>query len=168
MSLGAGIEFLGPWDETKRSLVELPRHLRNASKYATKEVAEEYYARLVGHIYNQDLPWFPLGEKYLKRKQSQFGNTEIYIRSSKLLDSIKVYSEGMTSSVGIKAGINHPFSKLKVYEIALQMEHGYKKIPARPLWMPTFKKMGGPVGVSLLIAKEMRKYLRDRGYPTKW
>ncbi len=165
-NLGVGIEFIGDWVGTKLSLERLPRDVSAGLKIANRKMAEDLYGRILQHVLSQDLPWLPLDPDYKERKLRRFGSSDIWVRSSKVLDSIKVYTEGYNASVGIKAGLNHPFSELKVYEVASINETGSSTRPARPLFIPSYKEYGGDDAIRKKIASALNKYLRSKGHKT--
>ena len=164
----AGIELTGDWEGTRYKLNMLDSDIKRGLIKANREIAEEIYARVVGHIYNQDLGWTPLGEKYAVRKAARWGNKGILMASDKMVSSIKIYREGLRFSVGIKGGLEHPFSTLKVAALALIHEAGSdsKGIPARPVWLPTYYEMGKEEGILRMTIKELNRHLRSVGHKT--
>jgi len=162
----AGIELLGDWAGTEAKLRKLPRHVTIGSNWANNEVANEIFARVVGHIYAQDLAWEEHSLSYSEKKIKKYGHLEILLASEKYVNSIKVYKEPNKVSVGVKPGIINPVTKVPVWKIALWLEHGTKNMPARPVWSPVYQELGGAAGIDKLLAKYLNRYLRVNGYKT--
>lgn len=115
-----------PIDEMKEQV--------EATAEATKEI-------VTGHIRRQD--W--------KRKAlspitvaSKGGNRKVYFETGQYLDSIDVIvkdkGEGVTIAV---APIGSHSSGLDMQELAVMLEYGTSKMPARPLWRPSFREVQG-------------------------
>ena len=81
-------------------------------------------------------------EKHYKSKDSRLLiNTRLY------LESIRAYKEGKIWRVGIQPGYKtqHKGSNIELRSLAEIHEFGLRsrRIPARPVWFPTYQRLGG-------------------------
>lgn len=162
------ISFVGDWPGTARKLRQLDPVLREGFQRAMEEVAYQYYEKIVGHLYGQDIPgWKKLSKGRLKARERRgiMGNTPL-LATQTYVQSINVFREGKNWVVGIKKGLKHPESKkLKVDQIAALHE----ALGDRPLWAYTFNNrgkggMGGELGIRRFVTRYMEQYLKNRGY----
>ena len=83
----------GQWKSAGITLRNLSQNIKPKAEKQLKEDAEFIQEKLIGHIDNQDLPWFSLSPITVRIKKS----SKIYIDTGTLKDNIKV--RGIKSSV---------------------------------------------------------------------
>jgi len=85
-----------------------------------------------------------LSGSYASRKAADgYDSDKILYRTGTYYRSIHVWRKGNRSYVGVKSRTYAPGSKRTVGQIALMHEVGGGRLPARPLWAPSWKEFGG-------------------------
>lgn len=168
-TIKAGFELVGEWDLAKHLIGELPLSLKKSLAKANAQVAEEIHARVLGHLYSQDLNWAPLSFSYTLRKLRELGRDDTLLATHKYAESITISKNRESFMVGVPESATHSFSgkRKKIWKTALMLETGTAKMPARPLWIPVYKELGAEVGIRKRIAKIVVKELRQKGYRVK-
>lgn len=146
------IVFEGDWRKAKRVLNGLPISLKAAATEGQKVAAEKLVKIVVGHIKKQDLGWAPLSESGARN------DDRIMIDSGTYLRSIQAWKSSTAYMAGVPKGIYNPRGN-RVADYAVYNEFGYGPGPARPLWGPSIREMGGSKGIQRIIANTMRIYI---------
>lgn len=161
--------LLGRWDEAVKTLNRLDPVIKEASLSAQMALGEQIVKVVKGHILNQDLPWLPLTEKYLERKNAVGADPRILIATQSYLNAIKVWKVGNRHLVmiGVPRGVHgttiegnsHP---LEIAQIAAIHEFAGNDKLRRPLWNPTIKEFGYGKGLlarykTLFVARARRR-----------
>jgi len=132
--------FTGDWEETRMRLREIRRkkvatavnkELRNLGRATVKLIKE--------HIDKQDLDWIPLSSSTINTK----GHDSVYLETGTFRNSIKyrIQSPSVQAAIlDIKPEGDHP-SGLPIEVLSRYLEYGTSRIPARPLWRPSFEEM---------------------------
>lgn len=164
-------ELLGNWALTQKIIKELPGDVKESYRQAQRSFGKKLERKVKRHLRNQDLPWKELAESTVKRKKSQ----EILIETSDYYNAIRTYSSGpYTISVGVKEGVyklrgkGENESKISIADYAAIHERGHvfengRVVPKRPLWVPTWKEMGGKEGMANEVIDAVNKVLARKG-----
>lgn len=145
------IQKVGNWQGTIKALEEMGHKVRPEANRAMTALAEEMKAAVIDHIYSQDLNWAPLNPKTVKKK----GHSEVYIDTQTYVNAISIVKNRNQVSAGIKKGQQYKGRKdrsVTVDQVAMWMEFGTRRAPARPLWQPTIEEFGGAHGMRDKIA----------------
>jgi len=173
---GPAIKFqlFGNWAEAIRIMNKLDPAIKAASLEAQVKILEAIKKTVKRHLRNQDLPWRPLNQYYRQRKSSGGLSTDILRGWGNYYNNIEVWKQGSQhfAFIGVKRGIytrslDGKKSKLDIATIAFINEMGGGKVPARPLWGPTIREMGGAKGIKEAFVDELHRRLKLRGIPVK-
>lgn len=160
---------IGDWNGAIRFLGELGHLVEPTAKTAINKEAEGLKTRILAHIFAQDLPWAPLSPNTIKRKKGPTKN-KIYLDTTTYIDAIRVWREGSFTTVGIRKGTTYRNRKdrsVTVDQVAIWMEFGTRKAPARPLWNPSINEAGGARGIRDRVARALFNKIKQkaRGKP---
>lgn len=160
---------MGDWDGVIDYLGKLGPKASRVVQRAQKEEAKKVIDKVIGHIRSQDLAWLPLSRDYQERK-SLANRNNIYLNTEVMIESMGVWKVGKTYFAGIKKGAAYKnrsrgSSKTTVDAVARWMEFGTRHMPARPLWNPTFREVGGAYGIRNRIAKALYNDLKSTAHP---
>lgn len=142
----------GEWKRMGIALQNLSPAIRSGVVIAQREFAIKFKKKLRHNIRTNgvEIGWAPLSPAYAawKDKQdSRYGSSNILRFSGTYYNSIDIIQKGYTVYVGIPLGKGSASSNegLSVSQYANILEHGSfaRNIPARPLWGPSFKQIGG-------------------------
>jgi len=103
------------------------------------------------HIRQQDLSWPPLSAVTVAKK----GFKTIYVETSDYYNKINAQLKtgrpggGMELTVSVRG--RHPSSGMKMQTLGEMLEYGTTKMPARPLWRPTFAELPNMAEYKALI-----------------
>lgn len=140
------IELKGNWLGVSIALERLPTEVISSAVWGQRKVAEGLVKRVKKHINNQDLGW-------VARAASTISNDpRILVDQEAYYSAIKAWKVGNSYFAGVPANASNARG-IKIADYAIVHELGWENIPARPLWGPSFKEMGGKRGVK----KEMIK-----------
>lgn len=136
-----GIERVGNWEGITRLIANLAKELKIARETALKRFGLKAEAIATKHISTQDLHWRPLNPAYLASKIRKGLSENILVATSDYYQAITTWvdkSEG-TVYTGVKKDAKNSDGGDMV-SIAAVHEFGSLsgRIPARPLWQPTF------------------------------
>lgn len=65
--------------------------------------------------------------------------------------------------IGMPYNMSRPGAGITMNQLAIILEHGNDRIPARPLWKPSYKQFGGNKEASKLLLKCIRQALYKHG-----
>lgn len=171
MRRGLALRFnlTGHWTKTVTNFKTLPRDTLVATSLAHRNFGRRLERRVKRHMRNQDLPWAPLAKStlYHRRMRGNYG-TGALMDTQAYYHAIKVWQSSYVVYVGVPrdAGVNKRGVPIAVYA-ALQ-ETGTKRIPARPLWEPSFSEMGGSAAITSETKAYIEKAYRLKGWNIRW
>lgn len=164
-NVAAGVRFdmEGEWIRASKLMRDLPMDLKKALFAGQEIFAQKYKEKLVYNINNNggDIRWEPLKAKYASQKRrdkrAKFPN-DIGRYRGYMADGIKIYHKGNYQiSIGISKtnrimGVGKE-NELTLAQYANIFEHGsvIRNIAARPLFAPTYRKMGGNIGLTKIV-----------------
>lgn len=166
-NIGAGaiipqIEKFGDWPKAHRLLGTIDGVLKNAMARANKSIADKLRAQVRKNIRENgaSIGWEPLavGTRLKKAKLGQDPDRILYA-TGLYYRSITIWKVGINYYVGVKRGIKHGNGNLTVGEIARIHESGRGNIPARPLWSPSYRQMGGSKRVKGILLWHIRNQI---------
>ena len=129
----------GDWEQLQSWLTRVQsKNYLVAFEKDLKMIGDTIAEKVKEHIRTQDLKWVPLSPVTVGKK----GSSIIYIDSGDYLKKIKtkIYPKDDGTDL-IVAVIGRHRSGMSMQEIAVALEYGTSKIPARPLWRPTFAEI---------------------------
>lgn len=174
-NLGIEIKLEGQW----QSLEQLPTKIAKSMATGYEKATDQFANRLIkvvkrsiasgtpppgGGVY-----WQPLSNKYQKKvgEHLPYYLTGLYYRSVKLRKSKTRFFVGVGSEKASGGGsrIRKGRSKLSIAAVARILEYGTLdgSIPARPLWAPAIKSIGGKAKLKQMIILEVRRSLSSKG-----
>ena len=168
-NLNPQVELFGDWAKTRKLIKLLPALILAGSVSGQQSAAIELKRIVKRNIRNNgaSLGWAPLADSYKKKKTvAGYPANRIYYASGSYYRSIKIWTKDGRVYIGIKAGAKSLSSKKKltIGKIARILEYGSMRmnIPARPLWVPSFKEFGGTRRIKGFIIWHIRNtiYLR--------
>lgn len=148
---------MGNWEGTLRMLKNLGYDVTDAYRKSQTDFAKSLRDRVIQHIKAQDLHWASLSP-LTKLRKNQKNRNKIYVDTETYLKSIMILKDGNNISVGLKRGQPYKGRKdrsVTVDQVAMWMEFGTSKAPARPLWQPSIEEMGGAKGFRDKIASDI-------------
>ena len=106
---------------------------------------------------NSGVYWQPLSEETKKRWEDH----KIYNLEGIYGKSIGIHRYKSRTFVGIPIASrpSNPNSKLTLNQVAIILEFGNNRIPARPLWLPSVKSLGGKERLKKEIMQGIRSQL---------
>jgi|SRR6478609_1014808 len=144
------IGFVGDWRKVKRLLPALPLVIKAANEAGQKKAAEQLVTLVKRHIRKQDLGWAE------KSENTRASDDRVLVDSGTYLKSILAYKQGNTWNAGVPRNIYGP-NGTRVADYAIYNEFGFgSRLPARPLWGPSLKEMGGQAGIQKIIFKVIK------------
>ena len=157
------VELTGNWAGVAVALNRLPLLVHGAAVWGQRKVCEDLVKRVKGHINKQDLHWVERASSYNPSDPRTLVDTEAYY------GAIQAFKTGMTYHAGVKSqAFNANGSRIVDY--ANMNEYGGGNLPARPLWEPSIKEMGGATGIrGIVVAAIFAKVvaLRAVGFDVK-
>jgi len=167
------IQMYGDWKAAEKAWNGLANFKRPLIKDAAKGVrvfAKKYKSLLIAGIETEGSAvgqtWVKHSEKYSKFKLQQFGNTRIMYASgaySQELRRLNIKEKRHYVELKFRRGAKNrkAWSKgINLGRYMVIMENGYGLIPARPLWAPAYRKLGGNKGLVKEILNKVGKRLR--------
>lgn len=153
----------GDWDLAQRVLAGLDKKIALGA-YQGQLSAAKKIKRIVRRNIRQDgsgLNWAPLAKSTLARKRRLGQSLNRLYATGQYYRSITIIRKGLTVKVGVKSRTPHS-SGLTVSQLATIQEFGSNdwRIPARPLWAPSFKQFGGGKRVISHMNWHIRKQIR--------
>jgi hypothetical protein len=154
------IKMIGNWKGAKRGLEELPLLVKSSALWGQRKAAERLVRIAKAHINNQDLGWAPRSERTNSSDPRILVDNEDYYKSIKAWRKDNIYYAGVPRDKYNGKGV-------RISDYATIHEHGSDKMPARPLWAPSFREIGGSKGVRQIIVDSIYnkvKILRSQGF----
>jgi hypothetical protein len=135
-----GVRFTGPWDKVKLWLRRAATG--SVGKQANEQlqaVGEETVKRVKKHIQSQDLGWPPLSRETIRKK----GHPKIYVDSGAFVSNIKMQVKEGRFKTTIFVGPTQQSTRtgLTFQQLAAYMEYGTSRMPARPVWRPSYDEV---------------------------
>lgn len=155
LKLGNGIdvEFLGNWDNVMNYLKTLPMDVMMAAQQAQATVAKNFAKEVKETILRGNVEGPP--KRYSSKDSRLLINTRTYV------DSIRAYKKGKVWYVGVEPGYKDKKGKIElrflaeIHEFGKRLPKGY--IPPRPVWFPTYQRLGGIWATRRPIWDRMKK-----------
>lgn len=143
----------GNWVGVKLALQNLPLQVRSSAVWGQQKVATKLVKIVKKHINSQDLGWVPRSAK------SRSNDPRILVDSEAYYGSIKAWRTGDTYNAGVPANAFNARG-MRIADYAAMNEYGADNLPARPLWAPSFKELGGKKGVSSIVTAAIFEKVR--------
>lgn len=161
------VELFGDWQRCERLFLGIDNSIRLGSRAGQKSAAKRLLRIVRKNIRENggSIGWPSLSESYQKRKAaSGYSPNRMLYMTGLYYRSIMIWDRGGRYYVGVKPRIYNPKSggHLTVGKIARILEHGshIMNLPARPLWRPSFRQMGGNRKVKALILWHVRNQIK--------
>lgn len=163
------IHLEGEWVKAENLVTHLGEDIQAGYDKATGDFAGKLLQRVIRCMVRGIPPpgvhWEPLSQATLQK----YGDHDPYYLTGLYSRSIGVFRYKSRTLIGLP--INSKLSSQKqitLNQLAKLLEFGgpvghNATIPARPLWNPSYKAMGGPKKLRSLIITEIRRKLRARG-----
>ena len=137
---GIDIEFMGNWDNVLNYLRKLPMPVMMAAQQGQALVAKEFAKEVQNSIL--------MGKVNGPQKKHKNHDERLLIDTKLYVDSIRAYREGKIWKVGIQPGYmtNHKSGgniELRFLAQIHEFGNATRHIPARPVWFPTYQRLGG-------------------------
>lgn len=154
---GVYVEFMGNWDGVLDYLKTLPRDVLIAAQQAQARVAKRFAKEVKETILRGDVDG-------PKKKYRGYKDSRLLINTSTYVSSIRATKEGKTWYVGIEPGYMDKKGKIELRFLAEIHEFGNpaRHIPARPVWFPTYRRLGGIHASRKPIWESMKKAVNKR------
>ena len=162
-------DLIGNWKEANYMLRTLPVRVTAAVNLATRDFSRKYIRQVKKNIQNQgaSLGWQPLSTNYIdfKTKWADSDPHQIYSFFGAMLSSMKAFKSGSTWVAGIPANTSNERmslirdgNTLTIDEYAAVLEKGTTNgnVPARPLWQPSYRQIGGNQVLQRTVANYIR------------
>lgn len=134
---------IGDWERVGNLVANINKEMVAARDLSLKRFGLKVEAVAKGHMSSQDLGWTPLKPLTVARKLSKGQSEDILIATSTYFQSITSWVDGDSVMAGVKKAAYSDDGKTELADIAAVHEFGSKsgKLPARPLWTPTFEEV---------------------------
>lgn len=161
------MQKVGDWDKVGLLLANLAKEMEIARQLSLQRWGLKAEQIATKHISSQDLGWKPLDPKYLADKVRKGLSENILVATSDYFQAIQSWVDKKTATAyaGVKKQVLNSEGEV-IADIAAVHEFGSKsgKIPARPLWQPTFKETvdwfwKSDYTPEKIFIKNIRKYL---------
>lgn len=131
----------GDWNRVRNVISHIGAEMLAAQRLSLQRFALKAEGTAKLHISSQDLGWRPLKARTIAEKAKKGYSSKILVASSTYFQSITSWVDGNTALAGVKRGVRES-NQTEVGDLARMLEFGssVKKIPARPLWQPTFEE----------------------------
>jgi hypothetical protein len=153
-------ELEGDWYGVGVALNQLPSLVRSSAVWGQRKAMELLVKTVKKHINNQDLNWEP------RSARTNSNDPRILVDDGYYYGAIKVWKQGDTYIGGVKSNaVDNKGNRISDY--AIMNEVGWEKLPARPLWAPSFEEMGGFKGFKSIVTKSIFnkvRILRSKGF----
>lgn len=164
------VKLIGEWAKVQRLLKSLDVNIRNSSLKSQRKIADKYVRLVKSHLRKQDIPgWTPLSPRYADFKMGKYGHEDILLSTYLMYDSITSWRSNGVYYAGIRNGENYP-SGVSIARVA-EIHEAWSTMgdrPHRPLWSYTWRNdMGGNKGVRAEFIEELRRRLKEQGYPVR-
>lgn len=160
---------VGDWRGVIQFFDKMGIEVKKKTIQAQFDICKKLRQKVVGHILAQDLQWATLSRSTQKNKREN--KTLIYIDTELYLNSIKVWKDGNGAYVGIKKGTvyKRKTGAVNLERVAIWMEYGTHKQPARPVWGPSMQELGGKEGIRDFVVDAIFRRLKwlAKGKPLK-
>lgn len=153
------IEKFGDWEKARYMLSTIDITLQIALTKATKSFATRLRRTVRRNIRENggSIGWVPLSPKTRKNKLRLGQDPDRILYATGLYyRSIALWKEGTKYYVGVKRGVKHGDTGKTVGEIARIHESGLGKVPARPLWSPSYRQAGGTKTLNNILIWHIR------------
>jgi hypothetical protein len=154
------IKLVGKWGLAKNAIATLPESIQRSYRAGQEKYAKKLVKTVKDHIKNQDLNWQPLAESTKKRK----GHDTILIDTKAYIESVQIYTQNKSVQVGVKRGLVNPKSGIEISRYASLNEYGSDKKPARPVWEPSIKELGGQKAIAIEVKKLILIAAEKKGF----
>lgn len=108
--------------------------------------------------------WQPLSKTYIERWNSKYPGHSVYNLTGTYLRSLGIHSYKNRTIIGLpyKSKPGNRRSRITLIQVAIILEYGSRDgtIPARPLWKPSLKSVGG----TNRLKKEIMHGIRSQLY----
>jgi hypothetical protein len=135
------VRFYGDWGKAKLWFNKMETaDFNKVFRKELKALGKAVVVKLKSHITRQDLPWEQLAPFTVKKK----GHAKIYIETRQYKNSMhaKVRKSGKRAlKLVVFPKGTHVASGLPMQELGMYLEYGTSRIPARPIWRPTYEEM---------------------------
>ena len=112
------------------------------------------------------ISWPPLSERYIK----DYGSHPIYYLTHQMYRSITLLRRKGKWALGLPSGVAKTIPKklrgnskptgLTLVAVARMLESGGGRLPARPLWKPSYNALAGRSNLRKLLVKHLQKQIR--------
>lgn len=163
---GTEVVLTGDWDLARNFLGRMDKLIAQGALAGQISAGEKIRAEVRKNIRENgsSLGWPPLSLLYAEKKTGMgFDPNRLLYATGTYYRSIELSIKPPRVSVRVKPRASHPTSKLTVSQIATILEYGSsaRNIPARPLWGPSFKRIGGAQRVRNIIKWHIANKLRS-------
>lgn len=155
--------MFGRWDLISDGFSGLDARVKSSAVWGQRKGAELIVKVAKAHINNQDLGWVP------RSSTTESGDGRILVDTEAYYGAIKAWKEGSTYHAGVPTSATNG-KGTPIYIYAIAHEYGLGRVPARPLWRPTLKEVGGKKGVKGIVKTAIAKKvleLRNKGFDVK-
>lgn len=149
------VSMLGNWPKAVKTFATLSPVVKRSIAMGQRKYARKLVAIVKGHIIQQDLGW--------KAASPSKRGSMLMIDTRDYYQSIRYWQKNYELHVGVPEHLIHGRSGQKLWKVATWNERGTKKIPARPLWGPSIKELGGTKQVAIDVRDEIQKNLSILG-----
>lgn len=150
---GMRYSLVGNWSGVELALAGLPAALKSSAMWGQRKTAEKFAKMVKDNIKNGKVEGPP--KKYNSSDSRSLINDEHYVSSIKAWRQNGVYYAGVKKGVVTQAKSGS--KPLEVATLAIIHEQGLGKMPARPVWGPTWAEFGGNKQASKYVTQAILK-----------
>lgn len=158
---------IGDWTGVENFFKSLGVEMKKKINQSQWEICKKLRDTVIHHIQDQDLNWQDLSERTTKRKKKN--KDIILIDTETYINNIKLWRQGGKAFVGVKKGTlyKRKDATVSLERVAIWLEYGTSKMPARPLWNPSIDELGGQEGMRDYVVDAIFRRLKwlSRGKP---
>lgn len=163
------VELFGDWQKTKNLLSTIDATVLLGYKAGQLSAANKLKKAIRRNIRDNggSLGWEPLSVRYQEYKaELGFDPSRMLYMTGAYYWNITVWNNGINYYVGLKKGVNSrnyfTGGNITLGQIANILEYGSdsRSIPARPLWHPTFRQIGGATRIKGIVMWHIRNQIQ--------
>lgn len=161
-SISLQVKLEGDWQRVESAIGKIGKDIQYGYDIAVNQYAKRLL-RIVRRCIlsgtppqNSGVRWQPLSPETIKR----YGEHPLLHLTGAYANSIGFFQYGSRIYVGLPLRVGRSSSGgIIINQLAIILEYGNSKIPARPLWAPAYQSIGGSDGLRREIIKEIRRKL---------
>lgn len=131
---------IGEWERVAKMVAAIGPNMKKAQELSLRRWGLKAEGTAKKHVSAQDLGWVPLKPATISKKVAAGFSENILVETSTYFQAITSWVDGDMVHAGVRRGVRTKDGEVELGKVAATHEYGSEdgRIPARPLWKPTF------------------------------